>query len=1612
MQQPCAYWSERGQCRHGDQCRYSHSGPRGQVNNGGDRDQSRRLFDKFTKDKVIRIADVTQARKFAEAVEEYSEGDLPWRLTRRDECGLRRIKEAIMIGGVGAALCIIRALAKKEYRFPEYEGAVSQCWKELYMAAGVFELLTAAVSGGTDQSWDPQNLAALARMAVALTAKGYADEQPEPMLDFAQRLKDVAHGKRGSEEVARLAQQCLKALGRTVPKPQVFGGRIPHIPPAQVPGGRHENDFRDFRQISVMPTLAEVTCTERPFLPRCEGEAFLQDDPDTQLLDRHFRLLREDMMEPLRTGLAEGTGQQLEVVKLDLFPYEYTIMNHEGVEKTQVVNGPVGLVFLVHKEGVGSQQLLDLLQARGQLTSGNLVLLQRCLSDGTTENVEIGRVIRLCQSKLPGYTNMAEVSVRFPQPEEVLSEVHDSSLRLVLSGGSFFAYEPVLTCLQQKLSLHFQQEFLLDVTEPLPLERHRIGELQEQLRRQFEDARWQVDAAQQAAFQHATSHRVSLVVGPPGTGKSFVGVELALALLGAGCGPLLVVCYTNHALDDFLGRILDRGYRDLVRLGSRSKDERMESLTLQHLARNSGQTAGLATRRRVWDLKQQQAACLENLQEVAQQLRINTLTWRSAKRMIVQQAPHILSQLQAPRDDDFFMVGRRGKALKDEDLWKAWVDGRDCPLLERVRNVPWCWSPQRRRDELQQWTVEFKQAAFREFRRAADEYDSLNTELSELHRLCERAVLANAKVIGATTTGAAKYMSLIAFTGVRVMIMEESGEVLEAHCHTSLSESIEHLIMIGDHKQLRPKVESHALTVAAGNRYDLNRSLFERLILGNLSHSVLEVQHRMRPEISAIARHMTYPALRDGERVLQRPHVLGLAADIVFIDHAELEQGSENELFGQTLSKVNGHEADVCVQIVRFLLAHGYGASDLVVLTPYLGQLKLIKDRMRKANVGATVGERDNNDLAQLGEDMQHLQDDVDRRQAVRVSTVDNYQGEEADIVVASLVRSNVEGRLGFLGKADAEQRVNVLCTRARCGLILIGNAKCLENAPLWKRLLGLLRQHGQVFDGLPVKCHRHGVRMPPAGLRTAKDLKCLVDHGAGCQERCDRLLDCGHACPLKCHPFDDHDKVACRQLCPSFCRAGLHRTRRVCSEASAPPCTVLVVEQCDRGHPVVRECRRSVHQRCRICLVLASAEEQQDVLAREVAERKVELLTEFASETCRLDGAVEASVSTEAQLRFKELVGEAEQRRQMLEEQLARALQDAERQAGNDVQRAYIQLEQQKQDIQEKMTQMREDTEHQLQGVATRIQQRQQEARESSEALLQDRDRKLQELHDELQRQLDGMQAESEAAGTLRPDMASIKQRLDEVRGMALDTQCGVCMDDCKLIDGVLCRALSGGHFLCCDCFKGHVRNEAERQEFQGEVRCPFSSRALGGCTSKPYPACLMAAHAPDEFQVYNKKCLALREAKLAAEMEQSFNERLERAKAELQAASEEALLVNKAREHIIEKILTLRCPRCSQAFLDFEGCFALTCSRQSCHCAFCAHCLKDCGSDAHACAAECGRQLGMSVFGRLEEFENCQRSRRRRLVNEYLERREFQNGLGDRVRDACRRELHDLRL
>jgi superfamily I DNA and/or RNA helicase len=232
------------------------------------------------------------------------------------------------------------------------------------------------------------------------------------------------------------------------------------------------------------------------------------------------------------------------------------------------------------------------------------------------------------------------------------------------------------------------------------------------------------------------------------------------------------------------------------------------------------------------------------------------------------------------------------------------------------------------------------------------------------------AILRSKRIIGCTTTAAAKYSEGIQMASPGVLLVEEAGEILESHVLTAMGDKTQQLILIGDHKQLRPKVNHYKLTVEKGEGYDLNRSLFERLVLKGYPHETLTEQHRMRPEISDLIRQLTYPDLIDAPGTKNRPHLRGIQDDIVFINHDHPEdenpQLPDRRDMASTSSKQNSHEVGMVLKIVRYLAQQGYGTEKIVILTPYLGQLQKLQAALRKDN-DPILNDMDSYDLVRAG---------------------------------------------------------------------------------------------------------------------------------------------------------------------------------------------------------------------------------------------------------------------------------------------------------------------------------------------------------------------------------------------------------------------------------------------------------------------------------------------------------------------------------------------------------------------------------------------------------------------------------------------------------------------
>jgi hypothetical protein len=373
-------------------------------------------------------------------------------------------------------------------------------------------------------------------------------------------------------------------------------------------------------------------------------------------------------------------------------------------------------------------------------------------------------------------------------------------------------------------------------------------------------------------------------------------------------------------------------------------------------------------------------------------------------------------------------------------------------------------------------------------------------------------MMCTKRIIACTTTAAAKYHAEICATAPGILLVEEAGEIQESHTIAAIGSSVKHAVLIGDHKQLRPKISNFHLTVEKGTGYNLNRSLFERLILRGYPHQTLSAQHRMRPEISRLVREMTYPSLTDAPRTANRPDIRGLQKNVVFFEHEHSEDMGEDD--SKDRSRTNKNEAELVVQIIKYLEQQGYERDSIVILTSYLSQLHLLR-RLLSESHEAILNDLDTKDLIAAGFNNNAS---VTHKKQIRLATIgsvalhllacplvlidysysDNYQGEESDIVVASLTRGNKSHDIGFM---DSQERLNVLLSRARDGLIILGNGATFRaprsGGETWAKLFRLLEKPGgYVFDGLPVQCQTHPSERTV--LRSVDDFKSHSPDG-GC---------------------------------------------------------------------------------------------------------------------------------------------------------------------------------------------------------------------------------------------------------------------------------------------------------------------------------------------------------------------------------------------------------------------------------------------------------------------------------------------------------------------------------
>ncbi|KAF1838189.1 hypothetical protein BDW02DRAFT_32428 [Decorospora gaudefroyi] len=957
-----------------------------------------------------------------------------------------------------------------------------------------------------------------------------------------------------------------------------------------------------------VPSPSEVLRAKSDY--RSNGESLIELDPSLRpnkiqgayqdiedYLGTMYELQREDAVRPLREAIDE--------IRTDPFKSEAEYNNqsigiYDPVYITSLVFSPRGLATRV-AFSLGRVKKHIRWEQSKRLITGTLVALSP-VDDAFRTQCVLATVAARPLSALA--QNPPEIDLFFARPKDQEIDPMRKWIMVECRSSFFEASRHTLLALQHLMREPFPlSQYLVHaqkVVEPPKYVKHNPYVNLSSLVSMEESADYEnvsvlenwptmsshsLDVSQSKALKRMLTRELAIVQGPPGTGKTFVSV-VALQILRDNLrkddAPIIVTAQTNHALDQLL-RHTSQFEPNYIRLGGRSKDKDIKMRTLFEVRSNTPpqkQQPGSQKVQATMAMKRLTVACQLLLVPLEANrgpldhkvlLGLGLITKEQAESLEMESkcimgsspsdGPGILMEqwlgkcltpcdrpigpeqfdwgfeeedfeveqlkeleAEAVAQDDDEIEALRGPVTLLSDNFR----GTGAPLTDNeVLNVL-------RTDDLTTVPVALRGAIYNYFKREAKRL--ILVEVRNIAQLYQETVvqrkvglwdedvriLRDARIIGCTTTGLAKYRALLSALRPRVCIVEEAAETLEAPVTAACFPSLEHLILVGDHQQLRPHTQVRAFE---DEPYFLNLSLFERLVENEIAFDTLTRQRRMIPEIRRLLYPIYEDTLKDHKSVKDssnRPPVEGMGGNNSFFFCHEWPESRD-----PNMSALNTTEAHMIVQFFDYLVLNGVDPTKITILTFYNGQRKELLRKLRAhPNLRVYPG--------------------------IQVVTVDSYQGEENDIVLLSLVRSNRNHAIGFL---SSENRACVALSRAKRGFYIFGNAELLATESdtwaavikiMWKNTkfkvtTGQQRRLGYQF---PLECSKHERKI---WCEEPQDFDMIK---GGCDVKCDGVLPCGHRCPYMCHPFE-HDRINCTQKC----------SRRV--EACGHPCVAVCCDPC-----------------------------------------------------------------------------------------------------------------------------------------------------------------------------------------------------------------------------------------------------------------------------------------------------------------------------------------------------------------------------------------------------------------------------------------------------------------
>ena len=332
--------------------------------------------------------------------------------------------------------------------------------------------------------------------------------------------------------------------------------------------------------------------------------------------------------------------------------------------------------------------------------------------------------------------------------------------------------------------------------------------------------------------------------------------------------------------------------------------------------------------------------------------------------------------------------------------------------------------------------------------------DRLKSRAAEIELRINAELFGEARVIACTLVGSAHHL----LEGMKfgTLFIDEAAQALEAACWIPMKRA-SRVILAGDHCQLPPTVKS-----IAALRAGLGKTLMERIAENKPEVvTLLKIQYRMNDEIMRFSSDWFYGGKVESAPQIKYRSVLDYDYPITWIDTSNeenqitIEGEDAPEDSASASSSVSAANQNSDLNFKEQFVGESFGRinkaeAELTLLTLAEYFTKLSKRRVLEERIDVGI-------ISPYRAQVQYLKKLIKKyeffkpyRRLISVNTVDGFQGQERDVILISLVRSNDEGQIGFLKDL---RRMNVAMTRARMKLIILGNKDTMTKHPFYKKL-------------------------------------------------------------------------------------------------------------------------------------------------------------------------------------------------------------------------------------------------------------------------------------------------------------------------------------------------------------------------------------------------------------------------------------------------------------------------------------------------------------------------------------------------------------------------------